>query len=398
MTNLNAPPKGSNLAPEPYRLRLPGPTAVPERVRQAIAEPVLAHRGAEFRAILSEAESLLRPLFGSANKIMPFASTGTGMMEAALVNVLAPGERLLVVVNGQFGERFVAIGKALGAAVETLEVPWGDAVDPAEIAARLAQSDYHAVVLVHNESSTGIVADLAAIGAVLKDRPTLLVVDSVSGLAGIEMRQDEWGVDVVVSASQKALMCPPGIGLASVSQKAWQVVAREGGLPRFYWDFRKYRDAIEKAEMPFTAPVSLVRGLLEALRMIHEEGVGGVLSRHRRLGLALRAGCGAIGLPSFAERGTASNTVSVCKVPEGIEGGAIVRRLYEKHRTVIAGARNKLAGKVIRIGTMGYLFDGDILTDIIQLEDVLAELGHRFERGAGIAAAAAALSANARAA
>src|SRR5258708_4288004 len=317
----------SNLAPEPYRLRLPGPTAVPERVRLAIAEPVLAHRGSEFRTILGEMESLLRPLFGTGNKIMPFASTGTGMMEAALVNVLAPGERVLIVVNGQFGERFVTIAKALGAAVETIEVPWGEAVDLALLADRLKAHDYRALVLVHNESSTGIVADLAAIGGLVKDRPTLLVVDSVSGLGGIELRQDAWGVDIVVSASQKALMCPPGVGFASVSAKAWPVIQREGGLPRFYLDFRKYRDSIEKAEMPFTAPVSLIRGLQESLRMIHEEGVGQVLSRHRRLAAALRAGGAAIGLPSFAGKGIAARTVSVFKPPDGTQGGGVVRRL-----------------------------------------------------------------------
>ena len=248
------------------------------------------------------------------------------------------------------------------------------------------------MVLVHNESSTGIVADLPSIAAVLRNRPTLLLVDSVSGLGGVEMRQDAWGVDILVSASQKALMCPPGLGIASVGEKAWEVVRREGGLPRFYFDFRRYREEIEQGATPYTSAVALIRGLHEALGMIHEEGLDRVLARHRRLANALRAGCAAIGLPSFAKDGTLSNTVSVFKLPAGLDGSAVVRRLPEKHRTVIArGARNKLAGKVIRIGTMGHLFDGDILTDLIHLEDVLAELGHRFERGAGIAAAAAAL-------
>lgn len=391
MTDDSEPPSGANLAPEPYRLRLPGPIAVPERVRQAVARPMLAHRGPEFRAILLETEAMLRPVFGSKNRALLFASTGTGMMEAALVNVLMPGERILVVVNGQFGERFVAIGKALGAVVDQLDVAWGEGAKPEDIEARVKAQDYRAVVLVHNESSTGVVADLPGIGAVLRDRPTLLVVDSVSGLGGVEMRQDAWGVDIVVSASQKALMCPPGVGVASVGPKAWRIVDRAGGVPRFYFDFRRYRDEIEKGGLPYTAPVALIQGLHEALRMIHEEGLDQVLLRHRRLGTALRAGCAAIGLPSFAEDGMLSSTVSVLRVPQGIEGAAIVRRLHEKHRTVIAGARNKLAGKVIRIGTMGHLFDGDILTDLSHLEDVLAELGHKFEPGAGIAAAAAAL-------
>ena len=382
----------SNLAPEPYRLRLPGPTTVPERVLLATARPMLAHRGPEFRDILMRCEALLRPILGSKNHVLFVAASGTGMMEACLVNVLAAGERLLVVVSGQFGERFAAIGKALGAQVDALEVPWGEAVDPAAIERQVKANDYRAVVLVHNESSTGAVADLARIGAVLKGRPTLLLVDSVSGLAGVEMRQDAWGVDILVSASQKALMCPPGLGIASVSAKAWEVVRRADGLPRFYFDFRRAGDEIAKGGTSFTSPVSLIQGLDEALAMIHEEGLEHVLARHRRLANALRAGCAAIGLPSFARSPILSNTVSVLALPEGLDGAAVVRRLREKHRTIIADARNKLAGKVIRIGTMGYLFDGDILTDLIHLEDVLAELGHRFSRGAGIAAAAKALA------
>lgn len=382
----------ANLAPAPYRLRLPGPTTVPERVRLATARPMLAHRGSEFSDILVACEARLRPVLGTKNRMLFMAASGTGMMEACLVNVLAAGERLLVVVNGQFGERFAAIGKALGAAVDTLDVPWGEAVDPAAIERCVREKDYRAVVLVHNESSTGVVADLAGIGAVLKNRPTLLVVDSVSGLAGVELRQDAWGVDILVSASQKALMCPPGLGIASVSAKAWEIVRREGGLPRFYFDFRRAQEEIAKGFTPYTSPVALIQGLHEALGMIHEEGLDRVLARHRRLAEALRAGCAAIGLPSFARASALSNTVSVFALPEGLDGDAVVRRLHEKHRTVIAGARNKLAGKVIRIGTMGYLFEGDILTDLIHLEDVLAELGHRFARGAGIAAAAAALA------
>jgi aspartate aminotransferase-like enzyme len=375
-----------------YRLRLPGPTQVPERVRQAMARPVLAHRGPEFHAILREADAMLRPLFGAADGPILFcASSGTGMMEAALVNSIGPGAPALVVAHGQFGERFATIATGLGAAVDTLEVAWGEAVDPAAVEARLRQRDYRAVIVVHNESSTGIVADLAGLGALLRDRPTLLVADAVSGLGGVAMRQDEWGVDIVVAAAHKALMCPPGIGIASLSAKAWDVVARDHGVPRFYWDFRKYRDAAAKHETPFTAPVSLALGLHEALGMIHAEGLPQVLARHRRVAAALRAGAAAIGLTGFPRAASLSNTVSVFNVPAGLEGGAIVRRLYETHRTVIAGARNKLAGRVIRIGTMGDIHGPDIVTDLRHLEDVLAALGHGFVRGAGIAAAEAAL-------
>jgi len=256
-----------------------------------------------------------------------------------------------------------------------------------EIEARVRAADYRAVVVVHNESSTGVVADLAAIGAVLRHRPTLLIVDSVSGLGGIEMRQEEWGVDVLVSASQKALMCPPGIGLASLSARAWDVVNRADRMGRYYWDFRKAAASVENAETPFTAPVSLMSGLCESLEMIHQEGLAQVLARHRRLSSALRAGCEALGLPRFADDGAALSATVVCqRVPPPLEGGDIVRAMYRRG-TVIAGARNKLSGRVIRIGTMGSFDEPDILTDLLHLESTLTELGWPVEPGTGVAAA-----------
>jgi aspartate aminotransferase-like enzyme len=371
-----------------YRLRLPGPTAVPERVRETIAQPVVSHRGPEFRATLARAEALLQPILGTRNRVLFFAASGTGMMEASLVNILAPGERVLIPAHGQFGERFAAIARAAGACVDTIEIPWGRAIDPGEIEARLRAADYRAVVVVHNESSTGVVADLAPIGALVRDRPTLLVVDSVSGLGGIEMRQDEWGIDVLVSASQKALMCPPGLGLASLSPRAWEVVNRTDRLGRFYWDFRKAAASIENGETPFTAPVPLVAGLAEALAMIHEEGLANVLGRHRRLSAALRAGCEALGLPRFAAPDAPASSTVVCRsVPAPLHGGDIVRTMYQRHGTVIAGARNQLSGRIIRIGTMGSFEEADILTDLLHLELTLTELGWPVDPGAGVAGA-----------
>jgi aspartate aminotransferase-like enzyme len=376
----------------PYRLRLPGPTTVPERVRTALASPVLNHRGPEFAEIFAETTSLLRKVAGTSNEILLFACSGTGMMEASLANVLAPGDKALIVVNGQFAERFVTIARALGSQADTIDVPWGHSVDTEVLTARLAGGDYRAVVAVHNESSTGAVADLAAIGAVVRATPALLVVDSVSGLAGIEMKQDVWGVDILLSASQKALMCPPGLGLASVSEKAWKAIDRDDGRARFYWDFRKARDAAVKGQTAFTPAVSIAVGLREALRMIFEEGLPDVLARHRRLGEALRLGGQALGLSVFTKSPLVSDTVTVFDVPAGLEGGAIVRHMYERYGTVIAGARNKLAGKVIRFGTMGHLDDSDIVTDLMHLERTLADLGRPAARGAGMAAAIERLS------
>jgi len=377
----------ATLAPDGYRLRLPGPTFVPDRIRQASAQIVVNHRGPEFRDALVRAEEGLRPILGTQNRILFYATSGSGMMEAAIVNVAGPGDELLIVTHGQFGERFVTIAQAVGAKADVVATPWGEDIDIDAVEARLREKDYRAMVVVHNESSTGIVADLARLGALVRNRPTLLVVDSVSGLGGIEMKQDEWGVDILVSASQKALMCPPGLGLASIGAKAWDVINGGGRLPSFYWDFRRALASIEKGETPFTPAINLVAGMLEALAMIHEEGLPNVLARHARLADALRAGGAAIGLSDFGSGKRKSSTLVVFDVPPSLEGPAIVRELYQRHRTVIAGARNRLAGKVIRFGTMGAIDDDTILTDLAHLEDVLLRLGHAFTPGAGIAAA-----------
>ncbi len=359
-----------------YRLRLPGPTMVPERIRQATALPILNHRGAEFKAMLAECQQRLQPIFGTSGSVLMFAGSGTAMMEAALANILSPGERVLVVVAGQFGERFVAIAKALGAEVDTLDIEWGHKLDSEQVARRVQASDYRAVVMVHNESSTGVTYDLAPIGKLLKDSPTLLVVDSVSGLAGTEMSMDAWGADIVVSASQKSLMCPPGIGLAAISPKAWKIIERDGRVPSFFADFRRAKASLDKGETPFTPPVTLIYGLLEALHMIDEEGLKNVIERHRRIGAARRAGAQARGRELYTQPGTASNTVTAMKVPQGLVGGTIVQHLRERYRTVIAGARAaRQTGKVIRIGTMGMVSEGDILTDLRHLESTLKDLG-----------------------
>jgi aspartate aminotransferase-like enzyme len=300
------------------------------------------------------------------------------MMEASLANILGPGDAVLVAVAGQFGERFAAIATALGAKVDALDCPWGQGIDAQQVAERAAKRDYRAVVVVHNESSTGVAEDLAAIGSVLRERPALLVVDSVSGLAGAEMQMDAWGADIVVGASQKCLMCPPGLGLAALSPKAWQIVGRDGTVPRFFWDFRRARAALEKGETAFTPPVSLVYGLAEALRMIAEEGLGNVLARHRRLSSTLRAGCQALGLEPFNRPAVASPTVVAVNVPAGLAGTAIVAHLRDRYRTVIAGSRNpRLHDKVIRIGTMGAIAEADIRTDLEHLEAALDDLARR---------------------
>jgi len=384
----------SNQPPRPatQRLRIPGPTAVPERVRQAIAEQVVNHRGPEFRAILHETFALLKPLFGTTGDILPFAASGTGGMEAAIANIVTQGDRVLVVINGQFGDRFKAIAEAFGAIVDTAVFELGTAPDSAIIAERLAKADYRAVFVTHNESSTGAVADLAAIGAVVREHDALLVVDSVSGLGAMAVNQDQWHLDIVVTASQKALMCPPGIALVSVSAKAWNVVNRVKAA-RFFWDFRKAKAAADQDEAAFTPAVSLIAGLRVALDMIHAEGLANVFERHRRLATALRAGAEALGMPVFTSAPILSNSVMVLRLPDTLESGRLVNHMYQHYNTVITGARAPaLNGKVIRIGTMGSIDAADILTDLHYLERSLADLGRPAQPGAGVAAAAAVLA------
>lgn len=389
---MTASPDTPFTPPPGYRLRLPGPTEVPEAVRAALARPMINHRGAEFRAMLAATEELIRPVLGTGNPVIFLAGSGTAAMEATLANILAPGERVLVAAHGQFGERFAEIARCLGAEVEVMDFVWGEAPDPALIAEKLRQADYGALLVTHNESSTGAVADLAALGKLTRDTRTLLVTDSVSGLGGLEMRQDEWGVDIVVSASQKALMCPPGLGVVSLSERARARVQRNEAMPRFFFDFRKALAAAEKHETPFTPSVSHLAALHAALSLIAAETLPKVLARHRRLADALRAGGAAMGLSEFTRAPERSSTVVVFEVPAGLQGGDIVRLMYQRHATVIAGARNRLQGRVIRIGVMGAHDEGTILTDLVQLESVLRELGHAVAPGAGVSAAAAFLA------
>jgi len=361
---------------------------VPERIRNALALPVVNHRGPEFSDIVQECEAHLRTLIGTKNSILFFAGSGTGMMEAALVNTLKPGDKILVLSNGQFSERFAEIAETIGIDVDSLTVPWGETIRADNLAARLAESEYRAVIGVHNESATGAVTNLAELGAVIRDTPAIFIIDSVSGLGGIEIQQDAWSVDLLISGSQKALMCPPGIGLASVSDKAWRLIEEDDDKRRFYWDLRKAKNAAEKGQTAFTPPVTLLAGLREGLRMIDEEGIPNVFARHRRLGEALRAGGAALNLSIFTKKGeTLSDTVTVFNVPEGLHASTIVGNMYKEYGTVIAGARNKLDGTVFRFGTMGALDESDIILDLLHLERTLQDLQVPVEAGSAVAAA-----------
>ena len=257
MDAVNPTPDTARLIPSVYRLRMPGPTMVPERVRQAMALPVISHRGPEFRRILGDVTQMMRNVIGTQDDIFFLGTSGTGGMEAALANVLSPGDAVLVVVCGQFGERFVSIAQGMNVAVDQAAVPWGEAPDAALVAGHLKHRKYRAVVCVHNESSTGVVTDIAAIGKLLSGTDTLLIVDSVSGLGGIDMRMDDWGVDILIAASQKALMCPPGLAVIAVSLKAMAVIESASAIPRFYFDLRRAKASAKNNESSVTPPISV---------------------------------------------------------------------------------------------------------------------------------------------
>ena len=371
-----------------HYLLAPGPTPIPPVVLQAMAQPIIHHRTPEYEALFAEVRRDLRRLFQCRNEVLMFAASGTGAMEAAIVNTLSPGDAVLVVRGGKFGERWAEICEAYGLRVIPVDVPYGKSVDPAAVAAALArESGVAAVFATHSETSTGAVHDIQGIAAHLRDTPAILVVDAITSLGVMDLPMDAWGVDIVVAGSQKALMLPPGLAFAGVSDKAWARVP-SARLPKFYFSFTAEKKAIEKNQSAYTPAVSLVVGLRESLRLILAEGLPAVFARHDRLARATRAGVQALGLGLFAERPGAACTA--VQTPAGIDAGAIVKGLRARGIT-IAGGQGSMKGKIFRIAHMGYVADFDVLTALAGLEMVLGDLGCPISRGAGLRAAEVAL-------
>lgn len=367
-------------------LLIPGPTQVPERVREAVSGQMINHRGADFTALYPEIQEGLRTVFGSSQDILIFPSAGTGVMESAIANLFSPGERVLVGVMGEFGERFARIAEAYGLQVDRLRVQPGQAVTAAALAARLdaeGPGNYKAVLVTHNETSTGVLLNLPSVARVVKDRGVLLVVDGVSSVGGVELCCDDWGVDVLVTASQKALMTPPGLGLVYVSEAAWPVVER-ATLPRFYWDYRQARKSGEKGQTPYTPAVALWFGLRVALSLINEEGLAAVYARHQAMARAFRTGARLLGLELLAEDAVASPMVTAVKAPAGLEAGRLIGELREYHRIVVAGGQGDLKGKIFRVAHMGAAQPPQIDRVLEAVAGSLARLGYA---GGGRAAA-----------
>jgi aspartate aminotransferase-like enzyme len=372
---------------KPYLLA-PGPTPVPPTVLQAMAQPMIHHRTPEYEALFAEVRRDLRRVFQCQGEVLMFAASGTGAMEGAVVNCCSPGDRVAVIRGGKFGERWAEICQAYGLTVLPVDMPYGASVDPAAVGALLARAPaIRAVFATHSETSTGAVHDVGALAAVVRRTEALLVVDAITSLGVMDLPMDAWGVDIVVAGSQKALMLPPGLAFAALSDRAWARVP-QAGLPRFYFDFTRERKAIEGNQSAYTPAVSLVVGLRESLRLILAEGLPQVFARHDRLARATRAGVKALGLDLFAERpGTACTAVVV---PPGLRGGDILRG-FQARGITIAGGQGSMRGKIFRISHMGYVGDFDVLTALAALEMVLGGLGHPVAAGAAAGAAQAVL-------
>jgi aspartate aminotransferase-like enzyme len=363
-------------------LMTPGPTPVPPQVLAAMAEAVVHHRAPDFRVVFQQCLERLQQVCRTGSDVLLFTASGTGAMESTLTNLCAPGDRVLVVSAGYFGERWAGIARLHGCEVEELRYTWGESPSADDLAARLRElGDVRAVFLTHSETSTGVVADVQALAAAAKEAGALVAVDAVSSLGAVPLEPDAWGLDAVASGSQKALMTPPGLGLAVVSEQAWASL-RE---PRsFYFDWQRTRKAQEKLDSAFTPAVSLVVALNVALGLLLDEGLEAAFERHVKLGRACREGIKAMGLELFSPDDDRSAVVTAARVPDGVDGNELVLALRDRFGITVAPGQGDLKGKIFRIGHIGYFDVFDITTALAAVELALTELGADIERGVAV--------------
>jgi serine---pyruvate transaminase len=368
------------------RLLTPGPTPVPEDVLLELARPMIYHRTPEARALLGEVVQGLQQVFCTRGPIVPLTCSGTGGLEAALVSTVPPGGKAICLTAGKFAERWRNIGKAMGIETVSVTVPYGQVVQPEQLARALADHPDAAVVLsTLSETSTGAAHDIAAFGSIVARTPTLLLVDAISGLAAMECRVDDWHIDICVTGSQKALMLPPGLAFVSVSDKAAKVIERNPNPRTFYLDLKKALASLSTSETPYTPAHTLLRALRLSLQRLLDEGIENVWARQARYSAATRAGLEALGLKIFPVR--PSHALTVAEAPPGIDSGEILKRLETQHGIKMAGGQDTLKGKIFRFGHLGYIDHFDILAGIAALEIVLRDLGHPVELGKGLSAA-----------
>lgn len=370
-------------------LMLPGPTPVPSKVLEAMSRPMINHRGSEFKGLLDEAAEGLKEIFCTGQEVLILTGAGTGAMEAAVSNFVSPGDRVLVVSIGSFGDRFAEIARRFGAQVDKLEFAWGAAADPAALAERIGadvNGEIRAVFVTHNETSTGVTNDIPALRAAVGNHPALFIVDAVSSLGAMPLETDKWNLDVVVAGSQKSFMIPPGLSFVCVSPRAWDAAAKCTNA-RFYWDLGKARDMAAKGQTPFTPAIPQVAALVESLRIIRAEGLQKLFARHRRLRDMTRQGVRGLGLELLAADAAASAAVTSVLAPPGLEANAIRKTLRDRFNVVVAGGQGKLDNKIFRIGHLGYVQELDIIAVLAALEMALTLGGHAVEPGNGVRAA-----------
>ncbi|HEX3147145.1 MAG TPA: alanine--glyoxylate aminotransferase family protein [Gemmataceae bacterium] len=375
------------------RLFTPGPTPVPEETLLELAKPVTYHRTPEQKRILGEVLEDLKYVYQTKNDIICLTSSGTGGMEAAVSNVLAPGKKAILLTAGRWGERWRGIMKGFGINVVSVEVPYGKAVQPAQLEEALAKNpDTVAVFTTLSETSTGVGHDIAAFGKLVAKTPALLVVDGISGLAAMECRTDDWAIDICVTGSQKALMMPPGLAFVSVGAKAWQVIEANTTAKNFYFDLKRYRAKLPENDTPFTSANTLIKAQRLSLKRIRAEGIENLWARHAAMGAAARAGVAAMGLENFAER--PNNALTVVTVPTGIDGTELLKNLEKKYGFKLANGQDNMKGKIWRLSHMGYVDRFDIIGAISALELALLDAGFKLEPGVGVAAAQKAVAAS----
>jgi len=362
----------------------PGPTMLPPEVLLKMAEPIMHHREPEFEKIFAEIREGLKYLFQTKNEVLVFTSSGTGAMEGAVSNILSRGDKALVIRGGKFGERWGEVCKAYGIEFIPIDVEWGKAVEPESIRKAL-ESDpaIRAVYTQASETSTGVrhpIREIAEIVNRYEDK--VIVVDAITGIGVFDIPMDQWEIDVVVSGSQKALMLPPGLAFASLSEKAWRLVERSN-LPKFYFDFKKELKSTKKNQSSYTPAISLFVGLRESLNMIRKEGLEPLFRRHEKLARATREAAKALGLGLYAPD-SPSNAVTAVKIPEGIDGERLKDLFFERFGITVAEGQDRAKGKIIRIAHLGYYGRLDMVMVISALEMLLKEMGHRFELGAGV--------------
>ena len=357
-------------------LRIPGPIPVPDDILEAMATPMINHRGPQFKEMLYRVTGRLKQVFDTEADLYILTSSGTGAMEAALVNTLSPGDKVMCASVGAFGDRFGQIARIFGADVKMLSCPLGTAVDAEELRRALrGDPDVKAVLVTHNETSTGVANDLEAIGSVVKGEfDKLLLVDGISSVCSLPLHTDAWGCDVVATASQKGWMLPPGLAFISFSERAWQANAT-ATMPRFYFDMAQYRHYYDVGQPPYTPGLSVMFALDLALERILDEGMDGVFERHARIGRMTRDGVRALGLSVFPDESVASNTVTAVRVPSGVDAASLLATLREEHGLVLAGGQESLSGKILRIGHMGHTTEAEIQHVLDALASALPAAG-----------------------